>query len=484
MNSKRNTLLAGLALAALLAAPAAHAVEVYNKDKVTVDMGLRMQLLGVMEYASNPDYVHAVPVSSTTGNGNRDTTRIFMFQKQNRLTLDANLDGTKVKFEDAMGGESYAGSNNLYNLMELSAEVPYNDQVSVVAGLGKMPWNQASATYDTDMLFSDRSELFNLFFNAGYDTAVYAKGRFGLADVVAGVEQGAGNLPQRYLPEGLTLPVPVFLRLGLGNMNEDPARFRQSGFGALDSAQWAVHANGFWAADSQAGHSTLFSQMGSQAELSKGPFQSGNFMFVKGYNPFAGYATGPGGLSKPDNQFWNASLDGQFRLPLLGNALVGGAQWNVAQYIAKGMKSSQINGVRYKNQPKITRDGKTQTYEYGQITVQGGEAYLGLVADKWAVATRVDVLLPDPLLGSATVSFFESHPIWEITFPSLTYKMGKYLKFVGEAEFTYNAPEVVDTDGIYQLKTVPVEYSLVTGPDRIDHEWLTAVGRLMMQVAF
>jgi hypothetical protein len=163
---------------------------------------------------------------------------------------------------------------------------------------------------------------------------------------------------------------------------------------------------------------------------------------------------------------------------------VGGAQYNVAQYIAKGMDNSKITGTRFGNQPTITRDGKTQTYNYGQITVQGGEAYLGLVADKWAVATRADVLLPDPMLGSSTVSFFNSDPIWEITFPSLSYKLGQYVKLVGEAEFTYCAPEVVDTDGIYQLKTVPVEYSLVTGADRINHEWLVGVGRLMLQVAF
>ena len=483
MKVNRNFILAA-GLTALLAAPALKAVEVYSKDKNSVDMGLRFQLMGALEYSGNPDYVAASPVSTSTGNGNRDTSRIFLFQKQNRLKLNADLDGTKVKFENAIGGEAYAGSNNLYDLMELSADVPYNDNIRVVAGLSKMPWNQASATWDETSLFTGRSELFNLFFNAGYDTTVFAKSRFGNVDALLGVEQGAGNLPQRYIPEGLVLPVPVFVRLGYGTMNEDPTRFRQQGFGKLDGPQWAVHGNGFWAADSQAGHGTLFSQMGSQAEISKGPFENGNFMFSKGYNPFAGFATGPGGLSKPDNQFWTASGDLQFRVPVSGMALVGGAQYNVAQYIAKGMYDTKITGVRAANQPVITRDGKTQSYNYGQVTVQGGEAYLGLLGDNWAVATRVDVLLPDPMLGSATVSFFQSDPIWEITFPSLTYKINNYVKFIGEAEFTYNSPEAVDTDGIYQLKTVPVEYSLVTAANRIDHEWLVGIGRLMMQVAF
>jgi hypothetical protein len=264
-------------------------------------------------------------------------------------------------------------------------------------------------------------------------------------------------------------------------------------FGKLESTQWAVHANGFWAADSSAGHGTLFSQMGSQAELSKGPFETGNFMFQKGFNPLVGYTTGPGGLSKPDNQFWSASLDSQIRVPSGDNAWVAGAQWNVSQYIAKGMNSLLAGSLTVKNQPVIYRDGKKYAMNYGQITVQGGELYLGYVASKWAAALRVDVLLPDPLLGTAGsgtttaksgISIFGSAPVWEITFPSLSYKINRFTKLVAETEFTYNAPEAVDTDGIYQLKTVPVEYSLITAPDRIDHEWLTGKGRLMLQVAF
>jgi hypothetical protein len=490
---KEQIKIAGLALALFLSPGAARAVEVYKSGNTTLDLGLRMQLLGTAEYASNPDYVAAVPLTASTGNGNRDTTRIFLFQKQNRLTLNGNLDGTKIKFEAPFGSEAYTGSNNLYTLHEFSAEVPVNDSFSVVAGLSKMPWNVASATFDQTSLFTGRSELFNLFFNAGYDTTVFAKGSVGAFDAILGVEQGAPNLAQRYIPELLVLPVPVFARIGFGNLKEDPTRFRQMDFGKLDSIEWGVHANGFWAADSSAGHGTLFSQMGAQAELSKGPFETGNFMFQKGFNPLVGYTTGPGGLSRPDNQFWTASLDSQLRLPLGDDAFVFGAQWNVAQYIAKGMNAYIPGSTTVKNQPVIYRDGKRYDMNYGQVTVQGGELYFGYVASKWAAAARLDVLLPDPLLGTAGtgvaknkngISIFGSDPVYEITFPSLSYKLNSYTKLVAETEFTYNAPEAIDTDGIYQLKTVPVEYALITAPDRIDHEWLTGKGRLMLQVAF
>jgi hypothetical protein len=343
-----------------------------------------------------------------------------------------------------------------------------------------MPWSQASASYEEDLLFTDRSELFNLFFNAGYDSSVYGKARWGDVDAVLGVEQGAANLPQRYLPEELVLPVPMFLRVGIGTLREDPARFRQTDFGTLEATQWGLHVNGFWAADSNAGHSTLFGQMATEAEATKGPFYNGNMLFSKLFNPFAGFTTGPGSLSKPDNQFWNASVDAQLRIPQGENAWVAGAQWSVSQYVAKGMNAVKVPGVSLGNQPVI----RGNIYNFGQITVQGGEAYAGYVAPRWSAAGRLDLLLPDPMIGNATVSYFDSDPVWELTFPSLGYKLNKYSKLVAETELTYNAAEAIDSDGLYQLKTVPVEAALATAGTPIQHEWLTGKARLMLQVAF
>ena len=134
---------AGLALAMALVPSASKAVEVFKNDTLKVDIGARMQLLGTMEYTGNASYQAATPTTADAGNSNRDFTRIFLFQKQNRLTMNADLEGTKVKFENAMGGEAYSTSNNLLDLMELNAEIPLGESTSVVAGLSKMPWNIA-----------------------------------------------------------------------------------------------------------------------------------------------------------------------------------------------------------------------------------------------------------------------------------------------------------------------------------------------------
>jgi len=499
---KKHTLIAaGLALGMALGAGTARAVEVYKSDNANVDIGLRMQLQGNLEYTSNSAFVAATQLTYTagddsTGNASRDQVRVLMFQKQNRLTLDGSLDGVKVKFDAPFGADAYSGSNNLYNLYELSAEfnVPLlGEEASVVAGLARMPWNISSATGDKDSLFTDRSELNNLFFNAGYDTTVFLKQRLGLLDYAFGVEQGAANLPQRFIPEGLNLPVPMFLRVGVGNLKEDSSRFRQMNFGKIEETQWAMHANAFWAKDSQAGHGALFSQMGSQAELSKGPFINGNYIFQKGFNPFAGYNTGPGGLADPDNEYWYASVDAQFRLPMGDAALVFGGQYAVNQYVAKGMNSLKAGSLTQYNRPILYRDGVKTEYNFAQLTNQGGEIYVGYVAENWAVAARVDMLIADKLMGTAGsgltaatmgTSFFGDLPVYEITFPAITYKLNSYTKFIAESEFTVNSPEFVDTNGVYQLKTVPMEYSVVNNQNPVMHNSTVAKARLMCQVAF
>ncbi len=489
---------AGLALALALSPAAAKAVEVFKSENSSVNVGARMQLQGTLEYSGNSAYQVPITGPLTTkwhnnvtntanvGNGNRDFTRIFLFQKQNRLKLDANLEGVIVKFENAMGSEATAGGNNLYDLMEFSAEVPVTEGISVVAGLSKMPWNHASAIYEENSLFTDRSELFNLFFNAGSDTTVFAKGDFGLFDGIFGVAQGAGNLAQRYLPETLMFPIPVFTRFGVGTLKEDPARFRQHGFGKAEELQWALHANGFWAADSSAGHGTLFSQMSSQASATKGPFYNGNFLTNKAFNPFAGYTTG-GSLSRPDNQLWYASVDTQMRMPMGEGTFVSGAQFTVGQYIAKGMY--QAGAPAFKVQSDVVNNNAARKFNYGQVTVQGGELYAGYVGEKWSLAGRVDVLLPDPLLGKVNggvlTEAWGTDPQWEITFPAITYQLNKYTKFIAESEVSLNAKEVVDTNGVYQLKTVPTTFeSYSTQYNPVSTSWVNGKGRLLMQVAF
>ena len=158
-----------------------HGLEVYSNGDNKVDVGLRFQIQGVFENSTSTDYI-----PNSAGGNNRDYTRIFLFQPENRLKLNGQVEGVTFKFENAMGSEAYAGGNNLYDLLELNGEFPVLDGLSVVAGLSKMPGNNASASYEENLLFSSHSQLLNVFFNTGYDTTVFAKYKLSLFDLAIG----------------------------------------------------------------------------------------------------------------------------------------------------------------------------------------------------------------------------------------------------------------------------------------------------------
>lgn len=485
---------AGLALIIALSPAAAKAVEVFKSENSSLDLGARMQLLGTFRNSVTTEYA-----PNAAGGTNRDFTEIYLFQNQNRLKLTGNLEGTLFKFENAMGSEAYPGSNNLYTLYEMNAEIPvgFLENTYVVAGLIRRPESVRDASFDENLLFAGESELSNLFFNAGYDTGVYLKTRQGSVDALLGVVQGVGNLPERYIPEKLYLPVPLIARFGYGNIEDSPDRVKQGGFGKVEETQWRVGAGGFWLADSLAGHGSLFGQMATQAEATKGPFVNGNYMFSKGFNPFlaagafnekyqvAGTPPAASSQGNVDNQYWQANVNAMTRIPVGDATVVAGLQWEVAQFIAKGLYNRPKSAAAPAGGVLI--NGKE--YTYGQLTVQGGEAYAGYVADKWWAAGRVSVLVPDQLLGSSTnvvagsnikvSSAFENNTLWEITLPALGYKLNSFVTLTAELEHNLNAIETIDTDGEYQLKTVPTTASMIK-----KYQPYQLNGRLQLQVAF
>jgi hypothetical protein len=197
----------------------------------------------------------------------------------------------------------------------------------------------------------------------------------------------------------------------------------------------------------------------------------------------AGIYNEKGAQGNIDSQFWQANFNAQARIPMGEATVVASIDWEVAQFIVKGLY----------NRPKtvaapaggVLINGKE--YTYGQLTVQGGEAYAGYVAESWWAATRVSVLVPDALMGAYTgtsaavvgTSAFADNTLWEITLPALGYKINKWVTLTAELEHNLNAIEAIDTDGEYQLKTVPIESGLLK-----KYQPYQLNGRLQLQVAF
>ena len=222
--------------------PRAHAAEIFKNDDLDLSFGGRLQVVGDM------DLITADPV--------RDHFRVFLWDEEDRLFTSGDYQGYKWNFEVAFGGEAINSSNNQLNLLDASADIPLiPDMVTAKVGQFKVPGNLESADYEGNLLFAEKSPIFNLFFNQGYDTGLSLYGHIGNLDGQAGLVQGGPDVIQRYLPEVLNFPTPMFLRVGYDDIHDDPFHPKQTGFDKPTGSQFAIHATGYWAADSNAGHS-------------------------------------------------------------------------------------------------------------------------------------------------------------------------------------------------------------------------------------
>src|ERR1700722_15159353 len=251
-----------------------HAVEIFQNDDLSLYFGGRFQELGEIDY---------VPDETV-----RDKGQVYLFNVEDRLFLHGDFKGYKFHFETAFGGEDVNSSNNNIGLLEFNVDVPLiPDMAYVKVGQFKVPTNLESATYEGNMLFTSHSDLMNLFFNQGYDNGLSLWGHFDSFDFAGGVLSGAPDLPQRYLPEIFEFPPLMFLRIGMNDgISDDPFHQQQTGFVKPTKAEFALHVNGEFENDSNAGHSDDLG-LGSgyfTTFSANGPY--GNALLTSLFNPY------------------------------------------------------------------------------------------------------------------------------------------------------------------------------------------------------
>ena len=216
-----------------------------------------------------------------------------MWNTADQLYISGAYKGFAGRLATTYGGTTNAASasnlNGILDLTDAYVDIPLiGNSMYLKVGQFKDPTNLESATDISYMLFTEKSPNFNLFFSSGYEMGLVLVGHFGNFDGALGIVQGAPDLPQRFLPEQLYLPLPMLLRVGYSNgISDDPFHPRQTGFANVDSLQYAVHLNGFVAANSNAGHGTLFSQMGSGiANFNYNQDYNGNVLLSSVFNPY------------------------------------------------------------------------------------------------------------------------------------------------------------------------------------------------------
>ena len=455
---------------ACLAPAGAKAMQVYKSADADLNLGGRFQLLGELSLATDD------PV--------RDHTRIYLFDREERLLASGRYGGARFHFDEALGAEAMNGSDSQNNLLEFNADFPLGGQWGVMAGQFKVPTNLESAEDSGHLLFAEKSELLQMFFNEGYDTGLVLHGRFGDGTAMLGAISGAPNIPNHFLPETMNFSPLLIARFGLEHgLSDDPFRPRQEGFDRPRELQYAVHLNMGYANDSDVGHTTLLSLQSDYFDAAVSNSYYGNVLLYKNWNPYLGRTAGPTvsyngnptTIGPVNAHYWRVSADGVLRKPLGGGAVVLQGQFNAAGFSASDFQPFSMNGL---------------TTTSGALAVFGAELVAAYVTPQWDWAGRLTAVLPDAGFsynydgagGYSPVTGVE--PIYELTLPSIGWHPTPGLKLVGEAQWLIDTPESLDNDGVYLLTEMPTQVTVASNTNPITRAALVPVGRMMLQYQF
>lgn len=447
-----------------------HAAEIFKNDDLDFSIGGRIQELGEMELV--------------TDDAVRNHFRIYMWNVEDRLNSYGTFKGFKWNFEASFGGEDIAnGTNGSFNLLDANADVPIiADMIYVKVGQFRDPASLANGVNEGNMLFTEKSPNFNLFFNEGFETGVALYGHLGNLDGAAGIVQGAPNLPQRYLPEIANLPLPMFLRIGYNDgITDDMFNSKQTGFAKPDKTEFAAHAFGYVAADSNAGHGDLFSQMGSSLGTFNDNSYYGNVLTSKVFNP---YLSASGSSNPVTANYYQAGVDFQYRAPMGDTIFTLSGQGMIGHFdLTVPTASIAPLGTVY-GKPAVAGT------QYA-LNIGGCEFTASYGDNPWQVAARLDMLIPDnSMMGTSTNAttfrpiFTNSNPIWEITIPSITWHMNENAKLVAETMFMLNESEAQDVDGNYVVAEMPGSATGTTYRAPNIQASFVPIGRLMFQFSF
>ena len=125
------------------------------------------------------------------------------------------------------------------------------------------------------------------------------------------------------------------------------------------------------------------------------------------------------------------------------------------------------------------------------LNIGGGELVASFGDKPWEVAGRVAMVIPDNgMAGTSTNAttfrpiFTNSNPIWEVTFPSITWHMNDNAKLVAETMFMFNESEAQDYDGNYVVAEMPGSATGTTYRAPNIQASILPIGLMMFQFQF
>jgi hypothetical protein len=422
------------------------AVEVLNGPAGSLDVWGRTQLLGVGEW---------VPTDTV-----RRHDRVYLYLEQARLGFDGKIGDYNYYTELSLGGEDVTTTSDIaLTLLEFRFDVPAFDGGFIRLGQYKVPYGREFLCDDGRIQFTHRS-IGTLGFYLGRDVGVaLATTRNGPFSAVAGVFTGGSkDIPQRYLPEDLGIPLLSF-RVGFDTTSESALANNQSGIFKLDKPEAAAYLSAAYMEDTIIGHSTVLNLRPTDI----------NLLIDPNWNPYL--------AQKPftKTQLLEGALDGVIRKP------VGDTIWAAEGEINAGLAAN----------------------DYGVVRMYGARLQGSATHKPWEYAVRYAVLLPDKQFaaggqdtfaaGNAPVPITPSgSPIHEAT-ASLTYYFKEWSRLVMEASVLVNVPVIHEAGiGSYVATEQPDQTTetIVTGTNgtstvagSIDRE-IVPEGQVMWQISF
>lgn len=440
---KKSFLLSTLATAIALGGLAAPA-EAQTEPETEVAVGGRLQMMGLAEWLESEPH--------------RSQGRIYLFMKQSRLDFTARRGDTRFYSQLALGGEDVFTNNVNLTLLDMYAEGPLLGLANWRIGQFRVPYGRELITDAGKMAFWDRS-ITSPFFLMGRDVGAALSGTVGPATVVGGVFLGGGrDVPQRYLPEVLGIPL-LAMRASVGDLDESPYELSQHDALETSETRQALSWSGLFTRDSLVGHSTVLNV--------KNSFEK-SLLLSSAWNPYIGKRD-PGLGHAPQGQLFQTALDYAVKTPFAGGTLAGEAEVNYGNF------------------------GNS----FGSLGVVGARAQAGYYQAPFEAMLRYAVVFPDanfattnttagsPTVGQTTPILPGGTPIQEIT-PALTYFLqGDQLKLVVDFPILVNAPVVTEQGfGNYNLVNQPDQAALLNNPANAISRQLVFQMRAGLQYAF
>jgi hypothetical protein len=406
--------------------------ELVNNDKFSLVMGGRAQLIGYGENVADPI---------------RDNNRVFLFLKQARLNVHGHVAQDYLyNTEWAFAAEDINGSNTSLTLLDFSFDVPVPKMESSWFKLGqfKVPYSRERLAYSGNLQFAERS-LMNQGFGMGRDVGAAIHTNKGKLAATLGLFTGGGrDVPQRFLPEFLGLPLVVF-RAGYNDgVDKDVYTVAQNDLD-IKQTEKAAYVNALYMKDTIIGHNTVIGVKTAEK----------NILLNSNWNPYVG--TTP--LVRGDHL--QAGADAVIRTPFSDKV-----SWS---------NEVEVNYGQYSNR-------------YGSIHMSGARAQTAVLVNKTEFGLRYSGLVLDNAFRKGTVDLAHKKVISEVV-PGITqYIKGHDFKVILDAPVLFNVPVVTESRpapiGSYVLTEQPDQTTVLsTAGNRLSHQTVTQV-RLMFQLAF